>query len=227
MCPAKWDRPNNSYTKPSGSTLVCDYLEDLLDGIDTAFTWQFLTTDPADASWGAAQRGAVWTDGGVVGTSIGGPLLARWEETSSGVYGWRYLCLRYMKWLDTPQSVTMPGSQPYTADETWTDVDFTSLLDGAGVQDHDDKLVDAVVMRVRVKDSGTIDTTDSSYVEWRKKGATHTMRFYTQVSGRWAETWIVVPLDSDEIAQFQAVVADNGSPSMTCECEVWGFMELI
>ena len=141
---AQWDRTVAGFPKPGAGTKIPDHLEDNTQGVDSAISWNALATDPDDG-WGSSQEGWPWNDIGIVGTSLN-PRLARWEDlTGGGSWGWRYLCLRYLKWLTAPQAITFSPAPPYTADLVYTDVDLTTLLNLAGVQDHDDKLVDAVL----------------------------------------------------------------------------------
>lgn len=226
---AKWDRSVAGFPKPGASTQICDHTADNTDGVDSAWTDNALATDPASGeSWGSAQVGAKWLDIGVDGTELN-PVFKRWERlTGGGIYGWRTLCLRYVKWLTAPVTVTLSPGGPYTADQAYTDLDMTTLLDGAGVQDNDDKVVVGVWLRVMVVDTGTLGTGASNEVWFavRKKGETVEQKLRCLVSDVVNEATLRVGLDASEIFQWSVQVA-NTSPSMTVTVELIGFEELL
>lgn len=189
------------------------------------------SADPT-TSWTNAEREALLMDSGWGAAGIGtalNPRLAIFQQvTSGGTNGTRYLCFRYIKWAAASASLTLPGSQPYTADEAYGDVDCTTALDGSGFQDHDDVTVSDVLVRFSVIDTGTLGTGSANavYIAVRKKGDTTEQRFSVMVSNVLHYYTVWIPIDTDEIFQFSATVA-NTSASMTVTADLLGFMETI
>lgn len=219
----KWR--TTTYAVPTSGDFFGDIADKNIDGIETAITHYAGDVDPSTgASWGVNQVGAYWLDLDVDGTDTD-PVLKRWEDlTGGGSYGWRWM--RHWRWhyLSAPQSVSFSPGSPYTSDQVATDVDLTTLLDS--VQTNTAKTVVAVLMRVKVVDTGTLGTGSANevYAEFKKKGDTVVQQVRCLVSNVENEQTIIVGLDASEIFQFAVVVA-NTSPSFTLEAEVIGYME--
>lgn len=227
----KWN--TTTYPKPSAATKIPAHVDDNTDGIDTALTHWDGASDPQD-SWGSDEQGylgnsrGAWT--GVTGSSLN-PKWARWEDlTGGGSYGWRALKLRMLKFLTTPVTVSLSPAGPYSADDALDGTnlqDVTTILDGAGVQDNDDKLVTEILLRIRVQ-TGASETlgADNAYFVVRQPSSTAEHRVYAQVVNRYAERDVWVPLDSSE--QFEwGVYVGGGTASFTVALQLLAFMEEI
>jgi len=216
---------NTSFPVPTASDDFCDRLTDIQSGIESAVTLNAGSADPSTGgSWGANQVGAMWVDT----TTALKPLFSRWELLTGSTYGWRVLCLHYKKRVVTPSAITFSPASPYTADQAVTDIDLTTLLDAAGFQDNDDKVVTAVKIRVTVVDTGTLGTgtSNATWVAFNQKGSTDQQYLYCQVSGVVNAGTMWVGLDSSEVLQFSTQVA-NTSPSMTVTADVIAFEEVV
>ena len=111
-----YNRPGAGFTKPSATTKIPDHTLDNTDGVDAAITHYDATADPQDAAWGAPEQGQLFHDRGAAsGASTTNPLFAKWEDlTGAASYGWRYLCLRYWKFLSTEVALTLTAAQEVT-----------------------------------------------------------------------------------------------------------------
>lgn len=226
----EWNDSTGGFPVPGASTDFCDYLASLNSGVETVATHFAGATDPDD-SWGADEVGYPWLDFGIDGTTVQ-PLAKRWERlTTGGTYGWRLLCLRYWAWVDDPGTdtpITFGGSLPYTADRASSDISLAALLNT--VQVHNDKPVDAVLMRVRVKDAFSSGSRgqDAGYVEFTHKGSTSwRQRVYVNNSDEWVEQLIIVPLNSAEEFSYSVVVATGTSPSFQLQGWIIGWLEKV
>lgn len=226
----KWDTV--SFPKPVAATKLPDHVDDNTDGIDTALTHNDGTSDPSSgAGWGAAHRGIILSARGfLTGASDTNPKLARWEDKDSGT-GWRLLWTRKIRFATTPVTVSFSPGSPYTSNQAYTSLDLSTVLDNANLQGVESgfngKLVTEVVLRVRVKDTGTFSGGDDAYAKFRGVGMTVEQKVYCAVSGRWNERTLIVPLDAAEALEWGVVVASGGSPSFTLEAEAIGFMETL
>lgn len=206
-------------------------------GIDAAMTHQSSATDPstgAPSAWGSSEVGTLWLDIGVDGTAAN-PVLKQWQQiTATPTYGWRRMRLRKMKWLNDPATdgtVVFTTASPQVADVAWEDLPFATILDDASSGDVQDAnnvaaKVTEVLLRVRITDSGTISSATKGYIAFRAKGGSQEYRIYAQVSGRPVEEEIWVPLDTNEKAQWSAVVG-TGAPSFAYSATVVAFAETL
>lgn len=214
---------------PASTDQASDYMGRCKNGIETALSDYSGSTDPssgAPVAWGANEVGFKWLDT----TNAAYPVLKRWQQlTSSPTYGWRQLRMRKLIWPDTPQAITFSPAGPLAADQTWTTLALTTLLDAGSLQDVGEvqALVDAVLLRVRVT-PGASETLGASdcYMAFRKTGTSQEFRVYPQVAGRPFEAEIWVPLDTSE--QFDwSVVVGTGTPDFAYQAEIRGLLELI
>lgn len=202
------------------------------NGLDTALTHDAGSSDPssgATVAWGAADVGRLWLDT----TTAALPVLKMWCQLTAGpTYGWRTLRLLKTKHLSAPQAVTFSPASPAAADVAWADVDLTTLLDTAGVQDTGDtaRTVAAVLLRVRVA-AGASETlpgtgSDGCYFAVKAKGSTQDKRVYPQVADRYVEAEFWTALDSDEIFEFMVDVG-GGTPNFRYAAWVVAFAEAV
>jgi hypothetical protein len=222
----KWD--NASFPKPGASTKIPAHIEDNSDGVDTAVTCNDGTLDPNNG-WGSAQLGTMFhARGAISGASNTNPRLCLWQDLDGvGTYGWRILCLRYMKFLTAPTSITLSPAGPFAASQTWTALDLTTVLDGAGVQDNDAKAVTEVLLQAKVK-TGASETLgqDNAYAAFRTTGGTNEVRVYANNVDRyeWRQFWL--PLDSAESLDWSVTIG-GGTASFSLTLELLGFMETV
>ncbi len=202
------------------------------NGLDTALTQASGATDPstgAPTAWGSADVGRLWLDT----TDAANPVLKMWcQLTATPTYGWRTLRIAKVRHLSAPQAVTFTTASPAAADVAWEDVDLTSLLDGAGVQDTGDNVrkVAAVLLRVRVA-AGASETlpgtgSDGCYFAARANGSTQDKRVYPQVADRYVEAEFWTALDSDEIFEFMVDVG-GGTPNFRYAAWVVAILEVV
>lgn len=191
----------------------------LINGVKTALTRYWGSADPssgAPTAWGSAELGTEWWDS----TDTDNPVRKVWSRlTAAPTYGWRTLRYPKLKWLTTPAAVTFSPASPAAADVVYTDVDLTSLLDSS-CQDAGQLLpvVKAVLLRIRVRETGTIATGDNTYFKIRGKGTTDERKLYCKVSSVYEEQDVWVSLDSAGAFQFGI---DVGSASPNVEYEAW------
>lgn len=213
-------------------TSFCDDITRLEEAAETqVVNFADYSADPT-TGWGNTERGVLLLDDGWGGAGIGSdldPRLCVYQKVASaGTNAKRYLSARKLVYATTPAAVTFTPAGPYVADQAYTDLDMSALLDGAGFQDYDDLLVTEVVLAVSVVDTGTLGTgaANSTYAMFRKKGTTNEVRVPCQVSGVVNYATILVGVDANEILQW-GVVAANTSPSFTLTADLVGFMETL
>jgi hypothetical protein len=221
----------SGYPAPALTMDGDDYFAGNHNGVLTALTNHSGAPDPssgAPVAWGADEVGRVWLDT----TDPANPVFKLWQQLSgTPTYGWRTLRYLKTKWLTAPQAVTFSPASPAAADVAATDVDLTTLLDGAGVQDTSQTapVVKGVWLRVRVR-TGASETitaaTDHAYFQLNEKSSTVVQRLYCQVANRYVERTVFVPLDSGEIFQFLVKVG-GGTPAFEYEAWVVGLVEAL
>lgn len=213
-----WNTSGGS--KPASTDDASVYMGRCLNGIDTAITGYSGTSDPssgAPIAWGAAEVGAPWRDT----TVAANPVWKQWQQlTSSPTYGWRTLRLSKRIDLATQAALTFSPVSPAAADQTWTTLDLSTLLDSHQDAGQVDPLVTRVLLRVRIRTgaSETIPLTDDAWISFRRNGSTNEARVYAQIQNRYAEDRVWVDLDGGEILEWRVEVG-GGTPAF--EYEAW------
>lgn len=212
----KWN--SGSEPVPAIDDFMDDVVDDLQEGVETAITHDSGSADPssgAPAAWGANDVGRIWHDR----TDPANPKLKIWQQLSATpTYGWRTLRLLKTRYLGAPQAVTFTTASPAASDVVWEDVNLTTLLDGAGVQDTSQTAptVRAVLLKIQVA-AGASETlgatgSDSCYLAVREKGSTQDIRIQPQIADRYFYAYVWVGLDSSEVFQFMVDVG-GGTPN--------------
>ncbi len=210
----KWD--TSTYPKPGVGTVGGDHLIDLDDGVDTAVTHYYGSTDPSSgASWGAAQLGILWfdsTNSVEAGGDDLGLVVKRWEVlTDTPTYGWRTLNLRSYTPLEPNVNKLNLADQ---GDVAFTDCDLTTETSARAV---------AALLMVTVEDSAP---GAAVYVAVRKNGQeadAQTRRVYPQVAGIFNSAMIVVELDAGQVYEYS--IEASGADTFNLRIDVLGYWE--
>lgn len=231
----KWD--TTGFEIPTDTHAdICDAVKRIRDGVETIRFNYRGTTDPSlSLSWGAAQVGTRWQDIGSAGSgaSVTNPLYKIWDDLTGGAsYGWRIMCLRYMKYLTSPRSILgLFTGRPWVANVVKTAITLTTDLDAAGVQDNDAKNVTEVLLRIRAEDTGTIGGDTEGYIEFRPFGlAAGTNRLYLPAGGRPHEFhfWTRFGADPDfEKLEYLVQVAGTSPSFDLLSADILAFAETL
>jgi hypothetical protein len=210
----KWR--NSGYAAPDADTVATDAVLDVKDGVDSAVTHYYGTTDPSSgASWGADQMGILWYDSNNVMSAGGddlGLVVKRWEKlTTDPTYGWRTLYVRIFVPLAANTNKLNLADQ---GDVGFTDCDLTLDTSTRAV---------AALLMVTVEDSAP---GAAYYAAFRKNGVTtdaQTVRVYPQVAGIYNSAMIAVELDSGQI--FEYSIEASGADTFNLRVDVIGYWE--
>lgn len=209
-------------------------LPKLINGIDSAFTWNWATVNPGTAvgtEYDTGDHGSPWWDVAVAsGASTLNPMLHCWVDDGAAGSVMRRMCWHYLKWLDAPASILAKmGTLPRTADDAvWTAVDIAS--DISGVREVAGKHVAIVLLYLRFSDASTTVSSlgaAGSYIAFRKKGVAASEQRFPVLQPAIEHTAVVfVPLDVGDEFEFQIKIGAGGTPSFAVpECKIHAFFE--
>lgn len=210
----KWNTA--AYPVPTSSTLVGAHLIDCDEGIETAITHYYGTTDPSTgASWGADEIGTLWYDSTNVIDAGGDDLgltVKRWEKlTTDPTYGWRTLYTRaYVAVEPNTNKLNLSNQTNVSA----TDCDLTSDTSARAV---------AALLQVQVADH---TPASGVYAAFRKNGTTtdaQERRVYPQVADLPTCQQVMVELDSGQI--FEYSIAAGAGSTFDLRVDVLGYWE--
>ncbi len=208
-------------------------LPKMINGIDSAFTWNLATLNPGTAGgseYDTSDHGSPWWDIAVAsGSSALNPMLHCWLDDGTAGSVMRRLCWHYMKWLDAPIDLTGDlGTIPRLVSDgaTWTAIDMTSKL--SGQQEIAGKHISHVLIYLEFSNAATgTHGIDDSYIAFRKKGVAATaQKVPTLAQDTKDGRWVIVALDVGDELEFQIQVSTGGTPSFDVTvCEVQAYFE--
>jgi len=201
--------------KPTTATVYPTFGSRIINGVDTAVTRYYGSSDPSSgASWGASEVGVEWVDStneiNGAGDDLGAVVKVWCVLTTAPTYGWLTRNLRAYIPEEPNSNVLNLANQSTTA---FTDLDLNTATDGRAI---------AVRLLVTIEDSGT--PAAAVFADFRKNGTTtdaRARRVYPQVTDIPVCQIIEVELDSTQIMEY--AIDASGASAFDLRIDLLGY----